>query len=119
MTEMLGFADDAFDHVDAYHGDEVNPDADTAFHQAARENRQLLNDIHALFSSPLGAKVLNWMISVTLAQPVIDRRMMFEVPQENLNALALVREGENELVRRIITAVREFDQLAEEENHEI
>jgi hypothetical protein len=91
-------------------------DSETPF-QSALNTAQTdqLAKIHALFTSDMGQAVLAWMKALTTDRAVIDADYMFAVSPEKMMARAFFREGENETVRRIEKAIRDFETLDREE----
>ncbi len=118
-VDDLGININVLDDIDLDDLGDIPNAQQSALSRGLSEDQQAQADIHALFSSDLGQRVLRWLIEKTLLQPVISRHMLFDVPRENLEALALLREGENYVVRRFIEAYRDFESLTKNgENHE-
>lgn len=97
-------------------GDVTAPGADnTPIQQGFDRDHDMRAKIYELFSSELGAKVLDWLCSHTIRRSVIAfETIQTGMPSEDRMALAHFREGENEVVRRILIAMRDFKAIEEE-----
>ena len=94
-------------------GDDATPleQADWADHSA------MAGTIYRLFTEGDGPAVLDWLCSLTVRRPTIDFELMQSgASNDALMRLAFFREGENEVVRRILLTIQQIDSAARGES---
>ncbi|MEO0606608.1 MAG: hypothetical protein AAFY82_00145 [Pseudomonadota bacterium] len=108
MMEDIGDLQELISSVSE--GDFATPgEEETLLQKAFNRDANMAGKIAQLFVSPEGKEVLEWLCAHTVRRPVLDFEARSTLSPEKAMALTYYREGENEVVWRILLTIRDFE----------